>query len=352
MPLDPQAQAVLEHLAALGARPFHAMTVAEARRATASYAKLGGKPQPVHRIEDATVPGPGGPIPLRTYTPAGKGPFAALVFFHGGAWVTGSIKTHDPFCRALAHGAGCLVAAVEYRLAPEHKHPAAVEDCYAVTRWVANHATELNVDPLGLAVGGDSAGGTLATVVARWARDRGGPPLVCQLLLYPVTDYLPDLPSRRQLNYLISNPDLVWAWGHYLTHPSQATDPDVAPLHAASLSGLPPALVVTAEFDPLRDEGELYAARLREAGVPTTLIRYEGMIHSFLSLAGVVDRGQTALAEIAALLRAALGSPSQPSVLHLDVGGPQVLAETDRHHGADASSPGLSPYAPPAPPRP
>jgi acetyl esterase len=307
MPLDPQAQSVLDHLAGLGARPYHTMTAAEARRAMAGFAKLGGRPAAVHRVEDRTIPGPGGELPIRVYTPFSGGPLAALVFFHGGGFVTSSIATHDPLCRALANGAGCVVVSVDYRLAPEYRFPAAVEDCYAAAQWVSANAAALGIDPTRVAVGGDSAGGTLAAVVARWARDRAGPPLAFQLLIYPIADYLPDLPSRREHKYLISEPDLVWVWGHYLNNATEGADPSVAPLRAADLRRLPRALVVTAEFDPLRDEGELYAARLREAGVPVDLTRYDGMFHGFVSMAGVIDQGKLALARAAAALRSALG---------------------------------------------
>jgi acetyl esterase len=308
MPLDPQAQSVLETLNAFGARPLHVMSPDEARRATARLAKLGGRPAPVQRTEDLCVPGPAGPIPVRVYTPPGRGPFPTLAYFHGGGWVTGSIATHDPICRALAHGAGCAVVSVDYRLAPEHKYPAAVEDCYAVTRWLAESGAALGVDPARLAVGGDSAGGTLATVVALWARDRGGPALACQLLIYPVTDYMPDFPSRLENGYFLSNADLEWAWHHYLPSGADAADPSVAPLRAADLAGLPPAVIITAEFDPLHDEGNLYADRLRSAGVPTVLARYDGMVHGFVSMAGVIERGKDALDQAAGDLRAAFAA--------------------------------------------
>jgi acetyl esterase/lipase len=308
MPLDPQAQSVVEMLSALGARPLHVMSPGEARQATARLAKLGGRPAPVQRTEDRTVPGPAGPIPVRVYTPPGDGPFPALVYCHGGGWVTGSIATHEPICRALAHGAGCAVVSVDYRLAPEHKFPAAVEDCYAVTRWLADNGAALGIDPARLAVGGDSAGGTLATVVALWARDRGGPALACQLLIYPITDYMPDLPSRLKNGYFLSNADVAWAWKHYLTSAAEAADPSAAPLRAADLTGLPPAIILTAEFDPLHDEGNLYADRLRAAGVPTVLARYDGMIHGFVSLAGVIDQGKAALAQAAGDVRSAFAA--------------------------------------------
>jgi acetyl esterase len=308
MPLDPQVHTLLDYLSGLGARPLHAMSPAEARRATANFAKLGGRPASVHCVEDRRIPGPGGDVPVRVYVPATGGPFPALVYFHGGGFVTGTIATHDPLCRALARGAGCVVVSVDYRLAPEHRFPAAVEDCYAATCWVAAHAAALSADPTRLAVGGDSAGGNLAAVVARWARDRGGPPLIFQLLFYPVLDYLPDLPSRREHRYIISEADLEWVWGHYLHSHAEGTDPNVAPLRAADLGGLPSALVMTAEFDPVRDEGELYTTRLREAGVPVELVCWDGMVHGFVGMAGVIERGKDALAMAAVALRSAFGS--------------------------------------------
>jgi acetyl esterase len=307
MPLDPQAHAVLQQLTPPGARPLQSLSVAEARQTMEVFAAFGGAPEPVHQVKDRTFPGPAGDIPVRIYTPGGRRPFPLLVYFHGGGWVLGDIPTYDPLCRALANAAGCVVVSVDYRLAPEHPFPAAVEDCHAAVRWAVATAGTLQADPARVAVGGDSAGGNLAAVIALRTRDQGGPPLAAQLLIYPVTDYLPDLPSYRENDrYLLTREGMAWLWGHYLRREADRKNPDAVPLQGADLSGLPPALVVTAEFDPLRDEGEKYAARLQEAGVPVVLKRYAGMIHGFLSLAGVLDRGREAIAEIGEWLRKGL----------------------------------------------
>src|SRR5439155_5823717 len=189
MPVDPQTQAVLDYLAASGMPPMHAQTVADARGAMLAMGAMGGEPEPVGNVEDREVPGPEGQISIRIYTPQGKGPFPVLVFFHGGGWVIGNIESHDAICRSLTNAADCITVSVDYRLALEHKFPAAPEDCYAATQWVAANAATFNGDTSRIAVGGDSAGGNLAAVVALMARDRGGPSLVYQLLIYPATDY-------------------------------------------------------------------------------------------------------------------------------------------------------------------
>ncbi len=309
MPLDPQARAVLDQLAALGGAPLSSMSVADARRMMEA---LGGlrvaEPEAVASVTDRRIPGPGGEIPIRIYTPNGTAPLPLLVYFHGGGWVLGSLETHDATCRALANGAGCVVVSVDYRLAPEHRYPAAAEDCHAATRWCAEHAAELGADPHRIAVGGDSAGGNLAAVVAQMARDRGGPPLVLQLLIYPVTAHAFDTASYRDNaeGYLLTADDMHWFWGHYLGDtPARGEEPYASPLRAASLAGLPPALVITAEFDPLRDEGEAYARRLEEAGVPARLTRYDGMIHGFFAMSGLMDQAGAAVREACGNLRLA-----------------------------------------------
>jgi acetyl esterase len=230
-----------------------------------------------------------------------------LVYFHGGGWVLGGIETHDGVCRELANAAGCVVVSVDYRLAPEHKFPAAVEDCYAATQWAAAHAGDLGADARRLAVGGDSAGGNLAAVVSQMAPDRGGPPIVFELLVYPVTTAAFDTPSYRDNaeGYLLTAGDMRWFWNHYLNGPADADNPYASPLRATRLAGLPPALVITAEFDPLRDEGEQYAQRLEEAGVPTRLIRYDGMIHGFFGMSHMMDKAKAAVREAGANLRLA-----------------------------------------------
>ncbi len=307
MPLNPQARAYLEQLASLQEAPLHMLPVWAARhRMESRAAALWGEPEPVDRIEDRTLPGPQGPIRVRIYRPA-PGQLPVLVYFHGGGWVTGSLETHDGVCRALSNRAGCLLVAVDYRLAPEHKFPAAVEDAAAATTWVADHAAELGGDAARLAVGGDSAGGNLAAVVALRARERGGPRLAFQLLVYPVTDYEFNRPSyiENADRYYLTREGMRWYWNHYLPSHAAGTYPEASPLRAANLAGLPPALVITCEFDPLHDEGEAYAERLREAGVPVVLRRFDGMFHGFFRMRGVIDMAEEAIDEAADALRAA-----------------------------------------------
>jgi acetyl esterase len=307
MPLDPQAQAFLEQLAASGAPPLHELSVAEARQVIVTLFGTTDTPEPIGAVEERTIPGAAEEMPARIYTPPGRGSFPILVYFHGGGWVIGNLEAYDSTCRALTNAAGCIVVAMEYRLAPEHKFPAAPEDCYAALQWVAAHAAAIGGDPTRLAIGGDSAGGNLTAVVAQMVRDRGGPSLVYQLLVYPVTDYNFDTASYRENadGYLLTKDAMVWFWNHYLRSAADGSNLLASPLRAQNLRGLPPALILTAEFDPLRDEGEAYAARLREAGVPVTLTRYNGMIHGFFSLGAVFDQGKQAMAQAAAGLRAA-----------------------------------------------
>lgn len=286
MPLDPRAQALLDSLNALSSGPDpRSISIEKQRKWMEGFARaqMGAAPA-VSRVQDRSIPGPGGPVPIRVYTPEGRQPLPVLVYFHGGAFTMGSINTEDPLCRALANGAGCIVVSVEYRLAPEHKFPAGVEDCYAATRWVAGHAAELGGDEARLAVGGSSAGGNLAAVVALMARDRGGPELVFQLLMYPVTSSGCDTVSCRECGegYMLTKEALLWNWSLYVRDEAEGRHPYASPLRANSLEGLPPALVITAEYDPLRDEGEAYALRLKEAGVPATCKRFDGLLHGGL----------------------------------------------------------------------
>jgi acetyl esterase/lipase len=310
MPLDPQAKAFLDQMASMGGPPLHSLPVADARALMVAMAGMSGtRDLPLAKVENRTIPGPAGQIPVRVYTPNGTGPLPLLVFFHGGGWVIGDLDTHDGTCRELAHGAGCVVMSVDYRLAPEHKFPAGPEDCYAATAWAAAHASELGVDPAKIAVGGDSAGGNLTCVVALMARDKGSPTLCFQLPIYPATSHALDMPSyvENATGYLLETDAMVWFWGHYLASEADGENPYASPLRAKDLKGLPPAFVITAEFDPLRDEGELYAKRLQEAGVPTTLKRYDGMIHGFFGMSGIMDQAKTAIAESCAALKKAFG---------------------------------------------
>jgi acetyl esterase len=308
MPLDPQAQAFLDQLAAMGGPPLHQLPVPEARALMAALAGMSGTPDvALGKIEDRTIPGPAGTIPVRVYTPTGAGPFPLLVYFHGGGWVIGDLDTHDGVCRQLAHGAGCVVMSVDYRLAPEHKYPAGPDDCYAAVAWAAKHGGQIGADPSRIAIGGDSAGGNLTCVTALRARDAGGPHLVFQLPVYPATDRSLEQPSYREnaTGYLLETDAMHWFWGHYLDASADPADPYISPLRAKDFRGLPPALVITAEFDPLRDEGEAYAQRLKDAGVPTTLHRYDGMIHGFFGMSALMDKAKAAVAESCAALRAA-----------------------------------------------
>src|ERR1700736_5072978 len=241
MQLDPQMKAILDQAAAAGAQPFHTMTPAQARAAIDTmFQAFRGQPKEVAKSEDRKVPGPAGDIPVRIYTPTGSGPFGALVYFHGGGWVIGNIETHDVTCRDLTHGTPCVTVSVDYRLAPEHKFPAGPEDCYAATKWVADNARSLNVDPNRIAVGGDSAGGNLAAAISLMARDRGGPKIAYQLLIYPATDAGLDTPSQRQFQddgYILSKKDMIWFWGHYLNGDKDKTNPYACPAEAGSLRG-------------------------------------------------------------------------------------------------------------------
>ena len=268
-------------------------------------------PPQIGMVRDLTADGPLGPIPLRVYRPAGvpaSTPLAVLVFFHGGGWVIGDLETHDVLCRQLTAGSGVSVVSVDYRLAPEHKFPAAVDDAWAATRWVVAHAGELAVDASRLAVGGDSAGGNLAAVVALLARGKGAPAIAVQVLIYPVADLVGETRSYRDFaeGYLLTREGMRWFIAHYLTAEAEAVDWRASPLRAQSLAGLPPALIVTAGFDPLRDEGEAYAERLREAGVRVDSVCYGGMIHGFVPMGRLLDTAGRAISLIAGSLSQAL----------------------------------------------
>jgi acetyl esterase/lipase len=309
MPLDPECEGLLAQLAELGLPPLETLTVEQNRDVIMQFRDAAGPPEDVARVENVEAPGPAGAIPVRVYVPEGDGPFPVLVYFHGGGWVIGNLDTHDVALRALANRAGSVVASVDYRLAPEHPFPAAPEDCFAATVWASSEIGAFGGDPSRLAVGGDSAGGNLAAVVSQMARDRGGPSIVYQLLVYPAVDASMSSASIAENGdgYLLTKGWMDWFYGHYLTSPTDAENPLVSPSRAESLAGLPPALVITAEFDPLRDEGEAYAAALRAAGVDAEAARYDGMIHGFFTMGAGLSRSNEAIEHAATALRGAFG---------------------------------------------
>ena len=312
MALDPQAQEVINLVIKSGRPAYHTLSPKDARQLFRETRPASTPTPPeIGAVRNLVADGPGGPIPLRVYRPAGVAagtPLPGLVFFHGGGWVIGDLDTHDVQCRQLTAEAGITVVAVDYRLAPEHKFPAAVDDAWAATRWVAAHGSELGVDAQRLAVAGDSAGGNLAAVVALLAREAGAPAIALQVLVYPVTDVSAESLSYRDFaeGYLLTRESMRWFTNHYLKSQGEVQDWRASPLRATSLAGLPPALVVTAGFDPLRDEGAAYAARLTDAGVRVDYVCYGGMIHGFMPMGRLIDTGNRAISHVAASLRQAL----------------------------------------------
>ncbi len=302
MSLHPMLQAMLDEGAALPA--MHTLPVAAVRAGVeARYATV---PRPdVESVENRHIPGPRGDIAVRIYRPALRGDLPVIVFFHGSGFVICSIETHDALCRHLCRRAGAVVVSVDYALAPESRFPAAPDDCLAATRWTALHARALGGDPGQIVLAGDSAGGNLAAVTALRIRDEGGPAIAAMLLMYPVTDHhSADTASytERGEGYGLTGEGMRWFWSHYLGSPVDAAHPHVSPHRAATLAGLPPTYLTTAEYDPLRDEGALFAERLRAAGVSVTHRRFDDMNHGFMSWIGLLDRATEAMDEMCAWL--------------------------------------------------
>jgi len=312
--LHPQARALLDLMIARNVPPTHTLTPADAR-ALYRERRTFTQPDPprVAEIRELAADGPHGSISLRLYRPLSDGPTPAallpvLVYFHGGGWVIGDLDTHDVLCRQLANASGCGVVSVDYRLAPEHRFPAAVDDAIAATRWVAKQATALGLDATRLAVGGDSAGGNLAAVVCIAARDAGDLPIVYQLLIYPATDMRRSMPSHTTNGegYLLTRDSITYYHDHYIEDARHDLDWRASPLLAADLGRLPPALVITAGFDPLRDEGLAYADALTQAGNRAMEVCFERQIHGFITMGRVLDETSTAIELCAAELKQAL----------------------------------------------
>ncbi len=296
MPLDPQVVAYLDQLRTLGVPSPWDLPLDEGRRSyEQSAGQLFGPAEPVPSVEDVDAGG----VPVRIYRPD-IGELPGLVYCHGGGWVLGSLQSHDPLCRTLAARSGCVVIAVDYRLAPENPYPAALDDAWTVTAWAAERFPAL-------AVGGDSAGGQLAAAVALRARD-ANLPLTLQALIYPATDYRSDTQSYRDNTEgpALTAAQMRWFWAQYVPDGARADEPGCSPLRAAELAGVAPAFVVSAEYDPLRDEGEAYAQRLGEAGVPVTLRRYEGLIHGFIRMPALIHRAREAIDEVAGAVASAI----------------------------------------------
>ena len=314
MPLDPRAKRFLDTLAASGAASTLTLTVDERRRSLAELLSFAGPLAAVGGVEERTFQGPGSPLRLRIYTPAGAGAhevLPGLVYFHGGGLVAGSLDTHDGICRALAHTSRCRLLAVDYRLAPEHPFPAAIDVGLAATVWVSTHAAALGLDPDRLGVCGDSAGATLAAVVCQSAAAAGKPRLACQFLLCPIMDYAAESDSRRRFGegYLVDRATLEHDLRHYLPAGADRADPRVSPLRAPELANLPPTAIHTAEFDPLRDEGAAYAEQLRAAGVMTTYRCHPGMIHLFYGMGALIPYAGAAFELMGADIRSLMDEP-------------------------------------------
>jgi acetyl esterase len=307
MALDPNVQLLLSTMEQSGNGSICDIGIEETRQFIEAFGSLGGTVD-VARVEDLTIPTPAGDIPARLYSPAAEAVLPVVVYFHGGGWCIGNITSHDGVCRKLAQSSGLTVISVDYRLAPEHPFPAAADDSYAAARWIADHGAELGVDPSRLAVAGDSAGGNLAAVTALLARDQGGPTVSFQLLVYPVIDGTMSFPSYKENaeGLLLTARDMAFFYDHYAGPDTDRKDPKLSPLYAPDLSGLPPALVITAEYDPLRDEGEAYADALQQAGVSARASRYDGMVHGFFGLEAIVPASAPAMEEAAAALKNAL----------------------------------------------
>jgi acetyl esterase len=309
MTLDPQAQAILDKAKAAGLPPVYLLPVSQARARMEEAFKNPDPPEDLHSVTELLIPGPIRGLVLRRYRPTAETGLGCFVFIHGGGWTVNSINTHDAVCRSLAKLANCIVLSVDHRMSPEFKYPAALNDTYAALQWALNNGSRHGWDERRIAIGGDSSGGTLATTAALLNRDRGGPQLAYQVLIYPVTDYyLPGTASyvENAVGYSLSRDFMIWFWQNYLPDNTDFNDPYLCPLRAGDLSDLPPALILTAEYDPLRDEGRSYAQTLSAAGVPVELWHHDTQMHGFIMQTRTIDKAREALEKIGSRLREVL----------------------------------------------
>ncbi len=308
MPVHPQAQMFLDQSA--GQPPPYEMSLEDARAMMDSFNALAGEPEPVHSVGDREIPGPAGPLHLRVYKPVDEANLPVTVYYHAGGYTIGSLDSHDSLCRQVANASDSIVVAVDYRLSPEHKFPAAVDDSFATLRWVAEHAAELGGAASRLAVAGDSVGGGLATVVSILARDTGGPPIRLQVMVYPDVDWFFASESWKTMgqDYFVTVEIAEWLRRNYFTSEDEWGDWRASPFRCPDLSGLPPALLIYPEYNPARSDMEAYGRRLQDAGVPTTVSMYEGMIMGFWCMSSFIDAGREAIDEVGTALRKAFAA--------------------------------------------
>lgn len=317
MALKPEVKLLLEQLEQSGTSPTHELSPEEARNGIA-IEELAGERVEVESVVNRALNTNVGEVPVRIYTPIkSEEALPVFVYYHGGGWVIGNLDSVDIPCRQIASESQCIVVSVDYRLAPENKFPAAIDDSYAVIEWLIDHEKELNIDASRIAVGGDSAGGNIAAVVSLKARDLDVNNIIQQVLVYPVTDY--NLNTSSYLDYadgyFLTKDTMQWFWNHYLNSDSDGESPYVSPLKATNLKDLPPALVITAEYDPLRDEGEAYAKKLQEANIPVQLKRYDGVIHGFFWMAGLLEEGADAIKLVSSTLSKAFENTTKDSLI-------------------------------------
>ncbi|MBO8173410.1 MAG: alpha/beta hydrolase [Bacillaceae bacterium] len=313
MALHPQVKRVLDMMASRETPPLEEMTLQQARQSFLDMCRQMNLSEEVAHVEDRHIPGYQDDIAIRIYKPEGSGIHPALVYFHGGGWVLGNLDSHDALCRSLVNRADCVVVSVDYSLAPEHKFPVAVEDAYLATRWISEHADELGIDPNRIAVGGDSAGGNLATVVCHLSRVRQSPSVCYQLLIYPSTGfYLTESFEKYSEGYFLTQSTMTWFRECYFNHEDELKSPLAAPvlLSESELAEMPPALIMTAEYDPLRDGGKDYADKLNKAGVDVRYVCYPGMIHGFMSMCAAIDDGKKAIDDAARELKTRFQQPA------------------------------------------